>query len=168
MRRGCMDIISSVFTIEAFIITTAERSKTSAQQNQSHDDCVFWLMWYSVSGVRTTRPNNYQRILVRGYASPPWGCAAQKARTVDSANLTTPLRQRTCPFFSSIQTFLVKRNSPQLHQQPYCPDMAPCDFWLFSKSKMSLKGTRFESREDIIQNMMRQLYSCLLYTSRCV
>jgi hypothetical protein len=35
---------------------------------------------------------------------------------------------------------------------PYFPDMAPCDFWLFPKLKMPLKGTRFESREDIKQN----------------
>jgi hypothetical protein len=31
--------------------------------------------------------------------------------------------------------------------------MAPCDFWLFPKLKMPLKGTRFESREDIMRNV---------------
>jgi len=30
--------------------------------------------------------------------------------------------------------------------------MAPCDFWLFPKLKIPLKGKRFESREDIMQN----------------
>jgi hypothetical protein len=29
--------------------------------------------------------------------------------------------------------------------------MASCDFWLFPKLKMPLKGTRFESREDIMR-----------------
>jgi hypothetical protein len=32
--------------------------------------------------------------------------------------------------------------------------MAPCDFWLFTKLKRSLKGSRFDSCEDIMQNMM--------------
>jgi hypothetical protein len=36
--------------------------------------------------------------------------------------------------------------------------MAPCDYWLFSKLKMPLKGTRFESREDIMRNTTAQLY----------
>jgi hypothetical protein len=27
-----------------------------------------------------------------------------------------------------------------------------CDFWLFPKLKMPLKGTRFESREDVMRN----------------
>jgi hypothetical protein len=35
--------------------------------------------------------------------------------------------------------------------------MAPCDFWLFPKLKMPLKGTQFESREDIMQNATAQL-----------
>jgi hypothetical protein len=35
--------------------------------------------------------------------------------------------------------------------------MAPFDFWLFPKLKMPLKGTQFESREDIIQNATAQL-----------
>jgi hypothetical protein len=31
---------------------------------------------------------------------------------------------------------------------------APCDFWLFPRLKTPLKGSRFDSREDIIQNAM--------------
>jgi hypothetical protein len=42
-------------------------------------------------------------------------------------------------------------------QASYSPDMAPCDFWLFPKLKMPLKGTRFESREDIMRNAMARL-----------
>jgi hypothetical protein len=37
------------------------------------------------------------------------------------------------------------------------PDMAPCDFWPFPKLKMPLKGTRFESREDIMRNATARL-----------
>ncbi|PNF29577.1 hypothetical protein B7P43_G01906, partial [Cryptotermes secundus] len=40
---------------------------------------------------------------------------------------------------------------------PYSPDMAPCDFWLFPKPKMPLKGTRFKSREDIMRNSATRL-----------
>jgi len=45
-----------------------------------------------------------------------------------------------------------------VRQAPYSPDMAPCDFWLFPKLKMPLKGTRFESSEDIMRNATDQLY----------
>ena len=32
---------------------------------------------------------------------------------------------------------------------PYSPDLAPCDFWLFPKVKITMKGKRFESIQDI-------------------
>ena len=48
-----------------------------------------------------------------------------------------------------IQTFLGKLGIPGLHQ--YSPDMAPCDFWFFPKFKTILKGSRFESRGEIVQ-----------------
>jgi transposase len=34
-------------------------------------------------------------------------------------------------------------------QPPYSPDLAPCDFFLFPKMKLKLKGRRFESNEEI-------------------
>jgi hypothetical protein len=37
--------------------------------------------------------------------------------------------------------------------------MALCDIWLFPHLKMQLKGTRFESGDDIISNMTGKLYS---------
>jgi len=64
------------------------------------------------------------------------------------------LHHDNAPAHSShlIQSFLAKHNTPVLRQAPYSPDMAPCDFWLFPKLKMPLKGTRFQSREDIMRN----------------
>jgi len=56
-----------------------------------------------------------------------------------------------------IQVFLAKHNIPLIRQAHYSPDMAPCDFWPFPKLKMPLKGTRFESREDIMRKVTAQL-----------
>jgi hypothetical protein len=56
-----------------------------------------------------------------------------------------------------IQGFLARHNIPLICQAPYSPDIAPCDFWLFPKLKMPMKGTRFKSREDIMRNATAQL-----------
>jgi hypothetical protein len=32
---------------------------------------------------------------------------------------------------------------------PYSPDLAPCDFFLFQKMKLKLKGHRFDTIEEI-------------------
>jgi len=44
-----------------------------------------------------------------------------------------------------------------IEQAPYSPDMAPCDFFLFPKLKLPLRGTRFESIQDIKENSLREL-----------
>ena len=40
---------------------------------------------------------------------------------------------------------------------PYSPDMAPCDFFLFPRLKLPLRGTRFETIEAIKENSLREL-----------
>jgi hypothetical protein len=58
-----------------------------------------------------------------------------------------------------IQSFLAKHGIPVVRQAPYSPDMAPCDFWLFSKLKRPLKGSCFDSCEDIMRNATKELRS---------
>ena len=49
----------------------------------------------------------------------------------------------------SIQEFLAKKNIPVLPHPPYSPDLAPCDFYLFPKLKLKLKGHHFGMMENI-------------------
>lgn len=56
-----------------------------------------------------------------------------------------------------ILTFLAKPEYVGVCLSPYFPDMVPLDFWLFSKSKDSLKESHFESRDEIMHNVMAEL-----------
>jgi hypothetical protein len=38
---------------------------------------------------------------------------------------------------------------------PYSPDLAPCDFFLFPKMKLKLKGNRFDTTEKIQAELQR-------------
>ncbi|KAJ4445629.1 hypothetical protein ANN_12311 [Periplaneta americana] len=69
------------------------------------------------------------------------------------------LHHDNAPAHSSqlIHTFLAKHGITTVLQPPYSPDLAPCDFWLFPKLKTPLKGSRFESREEIMHNAMTEL-----------
>ena len=42
-----------------------------------------------------------------------------------------------------IREFLAKNNIAVQEPRAYAPDLAPCDFFLFSKLKEVIKGTRF-------------------------
>jgi len=56
-----------------------------------------------------------------------------------------------------VQQFLAEKSILVITQQPYSPDLAPSDFWLFPTLKMGLKGTRFATIEDIKLNAMAEL-----------
>ena len=58
-------------------------------------------------------------------------------------------------YYAPSHTALVLRdhfikNSTHIVPQPmYSPDLVPCDFWLFPKLKRPLRGTRFESIDEM-------------------
>ena len=58
-----------------------------------------------------------------------------------------------------VNDFLAKNSTNITEQPPYSPNMAPGDFFLFPKLKLPLRGTRFQSIEDIKENSRRELKS---------
>jgi transposase len=89
-------------------------------------------------------------------------CDAVRRKRPDLwASRNWQLHHDNAPAHSShlIQSFLAEHGIPVVRQVPYSPDMAPCDFWLFPKLKRPLKGSRFDSREDIMRNATKELRS---------
>ena len=56
-----------------------------------------------------------------------------------------------------VQSFLSKHQITQVIQSPNIPDLAPCDFWLFSKLKSPWKGKRFQTINETRENTTGQL-----------
>lgn len=48
-----------------------------------------------------------------------------------------------------LRDHFAKNSTHILPQPPYSPDLAPCDFWLFAKLKIPLRGHRFDRIEEI-------------------
>jgi hypothetical protein len=44
--------------------------------------------------------------------------------------------------------------SQELNHPPYGPDLAPCDYFLFSKLKSDLCGKKFTSDEEVISAVL--------------
>jgi transposase len=56
-----------------------------------------------------------------------------------------------------IRDFLAKHETTVLPQPPYSPDLAPADFFFFPKIKSTLKGQRFQSVDEIEENLLEDL-----------
>ena len=62
----------------------------------------------------------------------------------------------------SVKQFLTKNSMTQLLREPYSPDLAPCDFFLFSRMKKVLKGKRFADVEEVKKKTMKALRGIIL------
>jgi histone-lysine N-methyltransferase SETMAR len=49
----------------------------------------------------------------------------------------------------TVRELLAKKSIIKLYHPPHSPDLAPCDFWLFPKLKIALKGHRFSDNANI-------------------
>jgi len=61
----------------------------------------------------------------------------------------------------SVTQFLTSKGIAVMPQPPYSPDLTPCDFFLFQKAKLTMKGHHFESTEDIQRSVMQALNDIL-------
>ena len=59
--------------------------------------------------------------------------------------------QDNAPVHNSILVtdYLTKMGIKTVPQPPFCPDLGPCDFWLFPKHKERLRDCRYETIEKM-------------------
>jgi transposase len=56
-----------------------------------------------------------------------------------------------------VSQFLAKNNMTVIPHPPYSPDLASCDFFLFPKLKLRMKGQTFDTTEEIQEESQRVL-----------
>ena len=67
--------------------------------------------------------------------------------------------QDNAPVHNSILVtdYLTQMGIKTVPHPPYSPDLAPCDFWLFPKLKVNLRGNRYSTIEDKKEAVTRVL-----------
>ena len=80
----------------------------------------------------------------------------------------------------AVQEFLARKQVCVLNHPPYSPDLSPCDYFLFPKLKLPLKGRLFEDVQDIQgavtsslraipqEDVQRSFQSLLDRATRCI
>ena len=80
-----------------------------------------------------------------------------QATAVGNWWLAASSRQHLLSCITSPAECLAEHQITQVAQPHYSPDLVPCDFWLFPKLKSPLKGKRFQTIDEIQENMTGQL-----------
>ena len=65
-----------------------------------------------------------------------------------------------------IREHLAKNETNTIQQPPNAPDLTPCDFFLFGQLKKLLRGTRYSTRDEVMEKsacnslkLLNHLYS---------
>jgi transposase len=71
------------------------------------------------------------------------------------------------PLYTAVLThqFLAKNKIAVIPHPPYSPDLAPCDFFLFPKMKLKLKGRRFDTIEEIQAETQKVLDTDIIFAT---
>ena len=100
-------------------------------------------------GIRTPWSNRQWRVLLRGFEAAEEVHSAQTSRQVEEKQLVSPQWQRARSHITRCSTVPDFQKHYSDSPPPYSPDLAHCDFFLFPKTKLRLKGRRFDTTEEI-------------------
>ena len=103
-------------------------------------------LWRMMRGVGGVRKSIHQSWLAKGLGLLCWGYKEVQGEIPPEEASILQIGS-VAPVDNSILVtdYLPKMGIKTLPQPPYSPDLAPCDFWLFSK----LRGCRYETIGDI-------------------
>ena len=117
---------------------------------------LLYILWddrliFTISGVGGVRKSEHQSWLAKRLGLLCWGfkgvqqeIPSEEASTLEIGSVAFPLGQYTSPQLHVID-YLTKMGIKTVPHPPYSPDLAPYDFWLFSK----LTGCRHETIEEM-------------------
>ena len=131
----------------------------SSVQRETDAHCVFWLWGHNSSWISTSWPDSEQGILSEGDAKAERGSEEKKSDLWRGKKWL--LHHDNGPVHSScmIHDFLIKREMKIVPQPPCSSDLAPADFFLFTKLKSVLKVWRSEFVKEINENLLAELCS---------
>ena len=81
----------------------------------------------------------------------------QKAAARGNCWLGASSQQHDCSWLTPSAEFFGETSNHLGDSAPVKLNLVPCDFWLFPKLKSTLKGKRFQTIDEIQENMMGQL-----------
>ena len=112
-----------------------------------------WGMMRGVGGVRKSIHQSWLAkrlglslgLLCWGFKGVQEEIASEEASILQIGSVAFPPGQYTSPQLHPCLRLFDQDGYQDIPQLPYCPDLAPCDFWLFPK----LRSCRYETIEEV-------------------
>ena len=138
------------FPVEACWLSQTQEGQTEQIHPQTFDDPFFWLNWHDLHALGSHWTDSQQGILCWGFKRVQEEIPSEEASTLQIRSVAFAPGQCTNPKLL-VTDYLTKMGIKTVPYPPYSPDVAPCDFWLFSK----LRGCHYETIEETKEAVMK-------------
>ena len=131
------------------VLVTYDEGQTEEIHPQTFDDPFFWQHWYDLHALGSHWTDSQQGILCWDFKGVQKEIPRKRPSLFKSGQWH--FHQDNTPVHNSILVtdYLTKMGIKTVPHPPYCPDLAPCDFWLFPKLMEKLRGSCYETIEEI-------------------
>ena len=152
MPQKCMECFTLLFDHLAWI-----KHQFLSGIRDSRKARSLWGMMRGVGGVRKSIHQSWLAkglglgLLCWGFKGVQQEIPSEEASTLQIESGAFPPGQCTSPQLHPCHDHLTKMGINTVPHPPYCPDLAPCDFWLFPK----LRGCRYETIEERKEAVMK-------------
>jgi hypothetical protein len=105
------------------------------------------IVFFDIQGT-VHKENRQWQVSLWGFQAAEGGNSAQTSRQVEE-QFASPTWQRARSHIIRCSRIPDFQKHYSGYPSPYSPYLAPCDFFLFPKMKLRLKGRRFDTTEEI-------------------
>ena len=158
LRIRCGAEISKL-GVEASRGTENKKVAKIKAQCENNVDCFLWFPGHCSPGICPSRPDSEWKFLRWSFASSQSSCGPSSAGIGTRRQVDPSSRQRACSTSLVVREFLARSSITVTEHPPYSPDLAPCDFFLYPKCKMVLRGRHLGYVEPIKAETTRQMKS---------
>lgn len=123
-------------------VGVGESPRTVVRRSQFEPKCMVTIMFKSTGPLLVHCLDKGKTMSAQTYIEDclkPVVCAIQKQRSKTGTKSMKILHDNAKPHVAKVvQEYLNSEGIGRIDHPPYSPDLAPCDFWLFSKIKLHL------------------------------
>jgi len=146
---------ATILPVEKPHVTKAKKGQTCEKQYQEHDHHFLLIS----RGLCIKNLSQQAKLWIPGSTATFCSDCTKTCEDTAPKKQTWLLHHDNALSHTSVltQQFLAKNKMAVIPHPPYSPDMAPCDFFLFPKMKLKLKGRLFDTTEEIQAKLQRLL-----------
>ena len=145
--------------MEASRFSSSKESTPYTMWYEGDVHCGVWRWWGNTAARSTSKTDGKRCLHLNVPATPPSSSAHEKTMPFGGAEHHLFHDNPRSLIAAAVTDLLRRWQWVILEHPPYSPDMSPCDYDLFTKVKEPLRGTRYNTRDELTRAIVWSIWN---------